>query len=114
MGRAGCAAFSVPGPGQHGATRASQSDPARIPLLPQLHVRVAPESDARGIGHEDIGMKRRLSKFLHCESGAVSADFVVLTAGVIGLCMLFILPVLAESVNWGEAIATLALGYMDN
>jgi hypothetical protein len=57
-------------------------------------------------------MRRRLSKFLNCESGAVSADFVVLSAGVIGLCMLFILPVLAESVNWGEAIATLAMGHL--
>ncbi|MDO9525117.1 MAG: hypothetical protein Q7J57_06180 [Gemmobacter sp.] len=41
------------------------------------------------------------------DDGAVTVDFVVLTAGVIGLCMLFILPVLSESVNWGEAIATL-------
>jgi Flp pilus assembly pilin Flp len=46
--------------------------------------------------------------FLQDEDGAVTVDFVVLTAGVIGLCMLFILPVLAESVNWGEAIAVLA------
>lgn len=50
----------------------------------------------------------QLRQFLQKESGAVTVDFVVLTAGVIGLCMLFILPVLAESVTWGEAIAVLA------
>lgn len=46
--------------------------------------------------------------FLKDDDGAVTVDFVVLTAGVIGLCMLFILPVLAEAVSWGEAIAVLA------
>ncbi|WP_154664597.1 hypothetical protein [Gemmobacter nectariphilus] len=48
------------------------------------------------------------------QDGAVSADFVVLTAGVIGLCMLFIVPVLNESVNWGQAIADLASRNMGN
>lgn len=51
----------------------------------------------------------RLKNFLtRDDEGAVTVDFVVLTAGVIGLCMLFILPVLAEAVNWGQAIADLA------
>ena len=49
-----------------------------------------------------------LKSFGPDESGAVSVDFVVLTAGVIGLAMLFILPVLSEAVNWGEAIGELA------
>jgi hypothetical protein len=53
-------------------------------------------------------MPGRWKTFQSCEDGAVTVDFVVLTAGVIGLAMLFILPVLAEAVNWGEAIATLA------
>lgn len=53
-------------------------------------------------------MTSRTIQFVSDETGAVTVDFVVLTAGVIGLCMLFILPVLAESVNWGEAIAVLA------
>jgi Flp pilus assembly pilin Flp len=53
-------------------------------------------------------MTRIARTFLKNDDGAVTVDFVVLTAGVIGLCMLFILPVLAESVSWGEAIAVLA------
>jgi hypothetical protein len=53
-------------------------------------------------------MPGRWKTFLTHEDGAVTVDFVVLTAGIIGLAMLFILPVLAEAVNWGEAIATLA------
>jgi hypothetical protein len=56
----------------------------------------------------EIVMTSRTIQFVSDETGAVTVDFVVLTAGVIGLCMLFILPVLAESVNWGEAIAVLA------
>jgi len=54
------------------------------------------------------GMPERRATFLESEDGAVTVDFVVLTAGVIGLAMLFILPVLAEAVNWGQAIATVA------
>lgn len=53
-------------------------------------------------------------QFLSDESGAVTVDFVVLTAGVIGLCMLFILPVLSESVEWGGAIADLAQRNLGN
>jgi hypothetical protein len=53
-------------------------------------------------------MTRTPTDFVSNEDGAVTVDFVVLTAGVIGLCMLFILPVLAEAVNWGEAIADVA------
>jgi hypothetical protein len=53
-------------------------------------------------------------QFLSDESGAVTVDFVVLTAGVIGLCLLFILPVLAESVEWGGAIADLAQRNLGN
>ncbi|MDP2083790.1 MAG: hypothetical protein Q8K20_01210 [Gemmobacter sp.] len=48
------------------------------------------------------------------EDGAVTVDFVVLTAGVIGLALLFVLPVLSEAVNWGGAIATLASRSMGN
>lgn len=59
-------------------------------------------------------MKRAARHFLTDQDGAVSADFVVLTAGVIGLCMIFIVPVLNESVNWGNAIAELASRNMDN
>ena len=51
---------------------------------------------------------KTIKLWLKDEHGAVTVDFVVLTAGVIGLCMLFILPVLAESVNWGRAIADVA------
>ncbi len=54
-------------------------------------------------------MELRASRFLQDETGAVSADFVVLSAGVIGLCLLFILPVLGESVNWGQAIVDLSV-----
>lgn len=59
-------------------------------------------------------MKKAARTFINDDSGAVSADFVVLTAGVIGLCMIFILPVLAESVNWGQAIADLASRNLGN
>ena len=59
-------------------------------------------------------MKRVAREFLFNDDGAVSADFVVLTAGVIGLCMLFIIPVLNESVNWGRAIADLASRNLGN
>lgn len=59
-------------------------------------------------------MKRAANDFMTNEDGAVSADFVVLTAGVIGLCMLFIIPVLNESVNWGQAIADLASRNLGN
>jgi len=52
----------------------------------------------------------RLRKFLtQDEDGAVTVDFVVLTAGVIGLAMLFVLPVLSQAVNWGQAIADLTV-----
>ncbi len=57
-------------------------------------------------------MTQRWTTFLAGEDGAVTVDFVVLTAGVIGLAMLFILPVLGEAVNWGEAIAVLATDSM--
>lgn len=53
-------------------------------------------------------MKDIVKGLVRDEDGAVTVDFVVLTAGVIGLCMLFILPVLAEAVNWGNAIADVA------
>jgi Flp pilus assembly pilin Flp len=53
-------------------------------------------------------MQTWIRAFGRDEDGAVTVDFVVLTAGVIGLCMLFILPVLGEAVNWGEAIAVVA------
>ncbi|WP_323042649.1 hypothetical protein [Gemmobacter sp.] len=59
-------------------------------------------------------MKTTVRRFVDDTSGAVSADFVVLTAGVIGLCMLFIVPVLNESVNWGQAIADLASRNLGN
>jgi len=59
-------------------------------------------------------LKRAARHFLTDQDGAVSADFVVLTAAVIGLCMIFIVPVLNESVNWGNAIAELASRNMDN
>lgn len=59
-------------------------------------------------------MRRAATNFVHDDGGAVSADFVVLTAGVIGLCMLFIVPVLNESVNWGQAIADLASRNLGN
>lgn len=59
-------------------------------------------------------MKKAARTFIDDTSGAVSADFVVLTAGVIGLCMIFIVPVLNESVNWGQAIADLASSNLGN
>lgn len=59
-------------------------------------------------------MTRAAKDFVQDDDGAASADFVVLTAGVIGLCMLFILPVLNESVNWGQAIADLASRNLGN
>lgn len=59
-------------------------------------------------------MKKVARTFIDDSSGAVSADFVVLTAGVIGLCMIFIVPVLNESVNWGQAIADLASSNLGN
>lgn len=59
-------------------------------------------------------MQGRWKTFLTREDGAVTVDFVVLTAGVIGLAMLFILPVLGEAVNWGEAIAVLATTSLGN
>ena len=62
----------------------------------------------------EASLKRAARHFLPDQDGAVSADFVVLTAGVIGLCMLFIVPVLNESVNWGQAIADLASRNMGN
>ncbi|MDX5357759.1 MAG: hypothetical protein LPK12_08485 [Rhodobacterales bacterium] len=58
-------------------------------------------------------MQERLKDFVDDETGAVTVDFVVLTAGVIGLCMLFIVPVLNESVEWGQAIADLATRNLD-
>ncbi|MFN3292888.1 MAG: hypothetical protein ACK4S2_05555 [Gemmobacter sp.] len=59
-------------------------------------------------------MRGKWKSFLSREDGAVTVDFVVLTAGVIGLAMLFILPVLAEAVNWGQAIADLASRNLGN
>lgn len=59
-------------------------------------------------------MRATWKAFLSREDGAVSVDFVVLTAGVIGLALLFILPVLAEAVNWGQAIADLATRNLGN
>lgn len=59
--------------------------------------------------HYRVKAMEKLKNFLaRDDEGAVTVDFVVLSAGVIGLCMLFILPVLAEAVNWGQAIADLA------
>ncbi len=63
---------------------------------------------------QEVSVKTTVRRFVDDTSGAVSADFVVLTAGVIGLCMLFIVPVLNESVNWGQAIADLASRNLGN
>ena len=59
-------------------------------------------------------MIENIKAFARNEDGAVTVDFVVLTAGVIGLCMLFIIPVLSEAVNWGEAIGDLASQNLGN
>lgn len=45
--------------------------------------------------------------FMRDDDGAVTVDFVVLTGMVIGLCLLFIVPVLEASVGWGESLAGL-------
>jgi Flp pilus assembly pilin Flp len=82
-------------------------------LLPHSHIIILGEGDvsqgqARTMTGVERAMKDIVKGFVRDEDGAVTVDFVVLTAGVIGLCMLFILPVLAEAVNWGEAIGDVA------
>lgn len=52
----------------------------------------------------NMTLRRALKGFARHEDGAVSADFVVLTGLVISFALLFILPVLDASVEWGEYI----------
>lgn len=76
-------------------------------------VRCKDESDAAEgllecLVNGSLVMMTNAKRFLKASDGAVTTDFVVLTAGIIGLALLFIIPVLAASVEWGEAIGTVA------
>lgn len=50
-------------------------------------------------------MRLNLHDFTREETGAVTVDWVVLTAGIVGLAMAVIYPILAESISWGEGLA---------
>lgn len=52
-------------------------------------------------------LSARLRRLRDDDEGAVTVDWVVLTAGIVGLAMVVIYPILSESVRWGEGLAGL-------
>lgn len=55
-------------------------------------------------------MQQIIGNYLRREDGAVTVDYVVITAGVIGLCLLVTIPMFGAAIDWGDIIATLVLG----
>lgn len=49
----------------------------------------------------------RFDHFIRADDGAVTVDWVVLTAGIVGLAMAVIYPIMTQSVDWGENLASL-------
>lgn len=56
-------------------------------------------------------MKRLVSRFLTSESGAVLADYVVLTAALVGLSMLVIGTIGSSVTGYSEAIPAVINSY---
>ena len=52
-------------------------------------------------------MKRRLADFLRCEDGAVTIDFVVLTAAIAIMALGAITVIFSEGMQYGDVIAEL-------
>ena len=52
-------------------------------------------------------MLRHVRDFFQKETGAVTVDWVVLTAGIVGLAMAVIYPIMTSSVSWAESLAEL-------
>ena len=59
-------------------------------------------------------MKQRLIKFIASEDGAVTVDWVVLTAAIVGLALIimapFVLTVSSKAQMIGDAVGTLDTG----
>lgn len=51
-------------------------------------------------------MQSVITKFLRGESGAVTVDWVVLTAGIVGLAIAIVVPIGESSVEQSSAIST--------
>lgn len=52
-------------------------------------------------------MTMKATGFTENEDGAVTVDFVVLTAGIIVLCLMITIPLFGGAIGWGGIIADL-------
>jgi Flp pilus assembly pilin Flp len=59
---------------------------------------------------EDVDMKAFIQKFFADEDGAVTVDWVVLTAATVGLCLIIVVAIkpstIAEAEHIADVIAT--------
>ena len=63
-------------------------------------------------------MIRKFKNFMKCDSGAVTVDWVVLTAAIVGLGMVVLIPIAystdSSAQGVSDYISTLNVGYNNN
>ena len=59
-------------------------------------------------------MKQKLARYLSAEDGAVTVDWVVLTAAIVGLAMIILVPFAASVDGLGQKVGESTVDYTPN